>query len=255
MPQTGPILIAHRRNRLADLAAVARGNWVEVDIELHEGEAYLAHDPLPAPPGAMDPPPARLKDYMRAAQEAGIAGFVFDCKREGAAAFVMPHLRSAGIKNYFFLNETEVSADIVRTQNDAHVTALRLWQYRGADELARYIEDTSAPLWVWVDCWARGLTENIARAHLPFTPAQAAKLRGAGARLCICSPELYAHRYGQSYVPGALAAIYRGVLKYRARLEKENIAFDAVCSKFPGLWSGALGALAGANEADLLRAG
>lgn len=237
-----PLLVIHRRNRIEELAGLPRGCWVEIDIEIHEGTPYLIHDPLTAPPAQTNPVPDKLAAYIPAALKAGVAGFIVDCKRENAEQFVKPLLAQNKVTDFYFLNEMEVQADIFQEQNATHQNGIRVWKYRNADDVIRIAEDMkkagqAAPQWVWVDCWQRGLLQDIARAYRPVSGAQAQKLQALGVKLCICSPELYVHRYGADYSADELTVFYQGVLRYRQELEREGVNGDAVCTKFPWLWT------------------
>lgn len=248
-----PILVIHRRNRIEELAGLPRGSWVEIDVEIHEGAAYLMHDPLRDHPSKTKPVPDKMESYVPAALKAGVAGFVVDCKRENAEKFVKPILALNKVTNFFFLNEMEVQADIFQEQNGTHQSGIRVWKYRNADDVIRITEDTkkarqSAPQWVWVDCWQRGLLQDINKAFRPMTGEQAKKLQALAVKLCVCSPELYAHKYGADYSASELTVFYQGVIRYREELAREGIHGDAICTKFPWLWTLDLGLLQKAEK-------
>ena len=61
--------------------------------------------------------------------------------------------------------------------------------------------------WVWVDCFSK----------LPITQENYKILKDNGFKLCLVSPELQ----GQD----------KKIEKYKEYLEKNNIIFDAICSK------------------------
>ena len=68
--------------------------------------------------------------------------------------------------------------------------------------------------WVWVDCFTR----------FPLETADAARLRDAGFKLCLVSPELQGRTD-----PVAIAAM-------RDEVAAKGIRIDAVCTKQPDLW-------------------
>jgi len=234
---SAPILIIHRRNRTMQLNGLPRHCWVEIDIDLLEGVPCLSHDPVTREMSA-----EKLTEFLPRALERGIEGFVFDCKRENAEAAVHPLIEQHKIANYFYLNEMDVQADILMAKDASHRSAARIWQYRGARDVIRYVEDMkkdkqSRPAWAWIDCWQRGLPENMAQAAVPINQADARALQQIGVRLCVCSPELYAHSYDKKYEMAELEKIYSGIVRYRHRLLQTGVHFDAVCTKFPWLWT------------------
>jgi hypothetical protein len=237
MKAAGPIVIIHRRNTVESLASLPNGAWIELDVDLHNGVPVLTHDPLKA-----DDETEPLAKFLPRALRRGAAGFVFDCKRENAGTFIKPLLSEHNITNYFYLNEMEVQADMFMAADRLHRTAARIWQYRGAKDLIRYAETMrsakqNAPGWAWVDCWQRGLADDMTKAFVPLTQTEAHGLRKLEVKLCICSPELYVHDYEKKYKAAELEEIYRGTVNYRKKLLHAGVMPDAVCTKFPWLWT------------------
>jgi len=244
---TSPLIILHRRNRIDQLKDLPAGCWVEVDVDLRDGVACVGHDSMAGQPVLT------LEDYLTHAIKRGVTGFAFDCKREHAEKAVQPLLSAHKIVDYFYLNEIETVADRFLAVSRDHRSAIRVWQYHGAYDVIRYAGDMKAetqsfPGWVWVDCWRRGLIEDIGNAFIPLSQSDAQKLHQLGVKLCICSPELYAHDYDKTYTPDELQAIYRGVVAYRHSLIKNGISFAAVCTKFPWLWIKDIDPLLSAKE-------
>ncbi|MDD3288928.1 MAG: hypothetical protein PHX43_08015 [Alphaproteobacteria bacterium] len=243
------ILAIHRRNRIDQLAGLPTGCWVEIDIEIRDGFAYLSHDPL----SSSDNLPDKLDDFIPAALKNGVAGFIVDCKRENAEKIVDPLLSKLEVKNYFYLNEMEVQADILQSLDAPHQSGIRIWKYRSADDIIIMAEDMkrngqSAPQWIWVDCWQRGLFQDIKRAFIPMSGDQAQELQELGVRLCICSPELYAHKYDVKYTPEEMGAFYNGVVQFRRKLENLEVSGNMICTKFPWLWTANLNLLIDAQN-------
>lgn len=232
-----PLIVVHRRNKIEQLKGLPQGCWIEIDIEIYEGKAYLTHDSI----SSQDALPDRLDEFVPEALKNGVAGFVVDCKRECAEKIVRPILDQQGVKNYFYLNEMEVQADIFQFLDPEHRSGIRVWKYRGAQDIIRMAEEMTAiggafPKWIWLDCWQRGLLDDIMKAYLPMTSQEAQKLQSLGVKLCICSPELYVHKYDTLYDKPTLAGFYRGTLAFRQKLLDEGIEGDSICTKFPRLW-------------------
>lgn len=236
-----PVLVVHRRNRIDQLAILPKGCWIEIDLDIYSGRIYLNHDPLTQAPESLSPEPDLFDAFLPRALEAGVAGFVLDCKRENVEKLARPLLEKHGVSDYFYLNEMEVQADIFISQNAAHRTGVRVWKYRGASDVLRYAADMKAmgqcpPAWVWVDCWQQGLLQDTQNAHLPVNGEDASRLQKLGVRLCVCSPELYVHSYVRDYDVKELELMQAGVAAYRTRLAGEGINPDAICTKFPRWW-------------------
>ena len=237
-----PVIIVHRRNRIDQIKGLSRGVWVELDVDVHEGTVYLTHDPLTVAPSKMKPAPDLFEAFVEKACAQGVAGFVVDCKRENVEKFVLPILQKHSVTDYCFLNEMEVQADIFQSQSPAHKSCMRVWKYGSADDVYNLVKDAKeaggeGPQYVWVDCWQRGLLTDINKAHVPMTGEQAKRLQGLGVKLCICSPELYVHKYDTDYTSAELEGFYNGVTRFRCAIENAGIAADMVCTKFPHLWA------------------
>jgi hypothetical protein len=245
-----PIIIVHRRNRTEQLTNLPAGCWVEVDVDFHDDQPVLSHDPV-GPNGA-----ELLDTFILRAILRGVAGFIFDCKRENIELLIKPLLAAHNVANYFFLNEMEIQGDIFLERESGHRTAVRIWKYHGAAGLIRYAADMKAarqnyPQWAWIDCWQRGLPLDIKKAFVPVSKADVKSLNDAGIKLCLCSPELYAHSYDKTYAKDEMQALYRGVVNYRKTLADGGITIDAVCTKFPKLWSDEFDSLNATSEIEL----
>ena len=88
--------------------------------------------------------------------------------------------------------------------------AVRVSEYESIDTamtLAGKIE------WVWVDCFT----------EFPLSGEDAARLQGAGFRLCLVSPELQGRETAE-------------IAEMRALLAARGIRAEAVCTKAPEFW-------------------
>src|SRR5690606_4799679 len=93
-PQDGAgarvIVVAHRRNALADLDATPAALGVEVDVRATGDRLVVAHDPFEDGPD-LD---AWLDRYRHAL-------LVVNTKEEGLAEHVLPRLAARGIEDFF----------------------------------------------------------------------------------------------------------------------------------------------------------
>ncbi len=234
---TTPLYAVHRRNKISQLDGLPKGCWIEFDVEAIQGEVCLTHDVVAG--GA--PTPDKLLPFFEKALAVGVAGFIIDCKREAIEKMITPILNQLGIKDYFYLNEMEVQADIFMEQDPAHQSGIRIWKYRRAPDVIRYAADRKAanlayPKWIWLDCWELGLLRDIHKALLPMTGDEAHQLQDLGVKICLCSPELYVHKYDTAYTDAEMEAFYNGIRAYKKQLAAEGIAPDLICSKFPQVW-------------------
>lgn len=193
------ILIRHRRNTVAELQATPPEWGVEIDIRSQGPELVLHHDPFVAG--------ERFEDWLEAYRHRLV---ILNVKEEGLEQRVLAALAARGIEEFFFLDQS--FPFLVRTARAGERrAAVRVSEYESIEtalSLAGMIE------WVWVDCFSR----------FPLERSEAERLREAGFRLCLVSPELQGRAD-----PAEIAAM-------RRLLDERGIAVDAVCSKTPDLW-------------------
>ncbi len=195
-------LVAHRRNTRAALAGTPGAYGVEIDIRTTggaEGRLVLHHDPFAAGED--------FRDWLDAYRHGTL---ILNVKEEGLEERVTALLRSRGIENYFFLDQSFPSLLRCARAGERRC-AVRVSEFESIETalaLAGLVD------WVWVDCFTR----------LPLTRDDARRLEHAGFRLCLVSPELQRRR-PETGIP-ALAR----------QLAERGIRPDAVCTKHPELW-------------------
>lgn len=191
-------LISHRRNTLAQLADTPHHLGVEVDIRSDGGRLIIHHDAL-TPGEAFEP-------WLAAYRHGTL---ILNVKEEGLEAPLIALLRRHDIDDYFFLDQS--FPFLVKWAGAGERRcAVRVSEFESIDTaltLAGQID------WVWVDCFT----------HFPLSGGDAARLRDAGFKLCLVSPELQGR--GAEEIP-QLAAL----------LAERGIVADAVCTKWPDLW-------------------
>lgn len=193
------ILVRHRRNTAAELRATPPEWGVEVDIRSQGTELVTHHDPFVAGE-RFD---AWLDDYRHRLA-------ILNVKEEGLEERVLAEMARRGIESFFFLDQS--FPFLIRTARAGERRcAVRVSEYESVEtalSLAGMID------WVWVDCFTR----------FPLDRAGAERLREAGFRLCLVSPELQGRED-----PAEIDAM-------RALVEDLGIRIDAVCSKTPERW-------------------
>jgi len=187
-------LIAHRRNTLAELNATPVEYGVEVDIRSQGDQLIVHHDPFRA---------GESFDAWIAAYRHDV--LILNVKEEGLEDRLIGCMRDRGIDDYFFLDQS--FPFLVKTASKGERRcAVRVSEFEALDtalSLAGQVD------WVWVDCFSR----------FPLDRAGWLRLRDAGFRLCLVSPELVG-RSSESEI-----------LALRRMFASWGVAPDAVCAK------------------------
>ena len=193
-------VIAHRRNLRAELEATPTTFGVEVDIRSCADRLVIHHDPFVTGED--------FDDWITAYRHGTL---ILNVKEEGLEARLLDVMRRHRIDDFFFLDQSFPFL-VKWSRAGERRCAVRVSEYENVDSamtLAGRID------WAWVDCFTR----------FPIDGAEAARLQGAGFRLCLVSPELQG-RAAETEVPAL-----------RALLASQGIAAEAVCTKRPDLWA------------------
>ncbi|AEG02029.1 hypothetical protein [Methylomonas methanica] len=199
MPSASPLIIRHRCNTVADLQSTDRKLGVEIDLRSRNDELILAHDPFVAG--------ERFGDWLTAYRHRFI---ILNVKEEGLEPAVLEMLARHTIEDFFFLDQS-IPFLLKCGLAGERRCAVRVSEYESVETALRFAGLVD---WVWVDTFT----------HLALTGEEAQRLRQAGLKLCLVSPELV----GRSN-PGHIAAI-------RAELAAKHIIIDGVCTKSPDAW-------------------
>lgn len=192
-------LISHRRNTIAELEATPRQFGVEVDIRSQGDALIIHHDPFA---------PGTSFDEWFAAYEHGT--LILNVKEEGLERRLIDRMEAKGLDDFFFLDQSFPFL-VKWSKAGERRCAVRVSEFESVDTaltLAGRID------WVWVDCFT----------HLVLTGAEAARLKAAGFKLCLVSPELHG-RDADVEIP-----------QMASLLAQRGIEADAVCTKRPDLW-------------------
>ncbi len=192
-------LIAHRRNTLAELIATPRQYGVEVDIRSYGDRLIIHHDPFVL---------GESFETWLAAYRHGT--LILNVKEEGLETRLIDLMQSAGIEDYFFLDQSFPFL-IKHSRLGEHRCAVRVSEF---ESIETALTLASKVVWVWVDCFTQ----------FPLSGDDAGKLQEAGFKLCLVSPELQ----------GRDAEIE--IAQLAGLLQKRNIRAEAVCTKRPDLW-------------------
>ena len=192
-------LISHRRNTVSELLATDSKYGIEVDIRSEGDRLIIHHDPFVA---------GESFDVWIDAYRHGT--LILNVKEEGLEARLIALMQSKGIADYFFLDQSFPFL-VKWSKAGEHRCAVRVSEFESIETaliLAGKVD------WVWVDCFTR----------FPLSEHDARRLKDAGFKLCLVSPELQG-RDANVEIP-QLASL----------LKERNIVADAVCTKRPNLW-------------------
>jgi len=193
------LLVAHRRNTIEELRATPHHLGVEVDIRSQGSELVIHHDPFVAG--------TRFVDWFEAYAHGLL---ILNVKEEGLEDALLALMKTRGKEDFFFLDQS--FPFLVKTAKRGEKRcAVRVSEFESVDTaltLAGLVD------WVWVDCFSK----------FPLSSADGERLREAGFRLCLVSPELQG-RHGRDEIDAM-----------REIIRSRGIMIDAVCTKVPELW-------------------
>ena len=192
-------LISHRLNTIAELRATDQKYGVEVDIRSEGGELIMHHDPFVAGES--------FYEWVEAYRHGTL---ILNVKEEGLEARLIALMALKGIEDYFFLDQS--FPFLVKWSNAGeHRCAVRVSEFESIETALTLAGKVD---WVWVDCFTQ----------FALSADDAQRLRSAGFKLCLVSPELQG-RDAETEIT-ALASLLR----------LRNIESDAICTKRPDLW-------------------
>ena len=194
-------IIAHRRNTIVDLKQTPTGYGVEVDIRSQGDRLIIHHDPFELGESFDD----WIAEYRHGT-------LILNVKEEGLESRLIEIMRARCIEDYFFLDQS--FPFLMKWANSGERRcAVRVSEFESIEtaiSLAGKVE------WVWVDCFT----------HFPLSQHDGERLKKAGFKICLVSPELQGRDAMAEIPPLAMD------------LNKRGISADAVCTKRPDLWEG-----------------
>ncbi len=193
------IIIRHRRNLSNELKETPIEFGIEMDIRSQGDDLIVHHDAF-----------AEGEFFEEWLDSYRHRVLILNVKEEGLEDRVLALMRQFEIEDYFFLDQS--FPFMVRTANRGESRcAVRISEYESIETVMSLAGKVD---WVWIDCFT----------HFALTGAEAARMKAAGFKLCLGSPELHGHSASEQ-IP-----VVRGLLA------REGIVLDAVCTKEPTLW-------------------
>jgi hypothetical protein len=203
------LIINHRVNSIRQLNSIPFDHGVEIDIRYHNNDLIIDHDPFEH----HNNNPELLKNFLEHWKHSG--PLILNLKTEGIEEKCMSVMEFCKIKNWFFLDMSMpflVRYSLMTKDEGSNILprnlAVRFSEYEPIEYALSFSGKAS---WVWVDCFN----------YLPLDMENYKKLKNAGFKICIVSPELQNH-------PSHKISDFSNQVK--------NMEIDAVCTKSPELW-------------------
>lgn len=184
--------IAHRVNSLAELRKLPTRFGVEVDLRDTGDRLIMEHDPF-----------SDGEDFEEYAKEYRHGTMILNIKSERIEHRALKIVQQYDIKEYFLLDSTFPMIYSLSNEGEYNIAA----RYSEIEPIENALALSKRCKWIWVDCFS----------ILPITKAIESRLRKAGFKLCLVSPELQGR---QEDIP-----------TYKSFFQREGISFDAICTK------------------------
>lgn len=186
------IFVAHRINTVEELKKIPQHFGVEIDLRDKNERIILQHDPF-----------KDGEDFEMYLKNYDHALLILNIKSERIEFKVLELLQKYNIKNYFFLDSSFPMIYTLSQLGEKNI-AVRFSEFEGLDTILK-VKDRVR--WVWIDCFSR----------LPIDRLSFSKLKLAGLKICLVSPELQGRD--------------SDIEIYASGLKKEGFVFDAICTK------------------------
>jgi len=188
--------IAHRVNTIKELLNTPTEYGVEIDLRDYQDKIILQHDPFKDGECFEE----YLKNYNHGTM-------ILNIKSEGIEPAVLKLIKKYNVRDYFFLDCSFPMINFLSSKGEKNI-ALRFSEFEGLDTIRLMSLRVD---WVWIDCFSK----------LPITPENYKILKNLNYKLCLVSPELQNQN--------------SKLEKYKMYFKKENIKFDAICTKLEKL--------------------
>lgn len=186
------IYIAHRINTIDELKKIPYEYGIEIDVRDFNGRLVLQHDPFISGDD--------FEEYLSCYKHNTL---ILNIKSERIEHTILELLEKYTIKKYFFLDSSFPMIYTLTNAGEKNI-AIRFSEFEGLDTV---LSMAGKVTWVWVDCFT----------SLPINVANYKLLKDNHFQLCLVSPELQ----GQP----------EKIKPYKKYIEKNNIQFDAICTK------------------------
>ena len=184
--------IAHRINTVEELKVLPTEYGVELDLRDSGNNLILQHDPFKGGES--------FNDYLKHYQHGTM---ILNIKSERIEHRVLDLLKEHNITDYFFLDSSFPMIYLLSNEGERQ-SAIRYSEFEGLDTILNMSKKVD---WVWVDCFSK----------LPINKDSYLRLKKAGYKLCLVSPELQGRN--------------EDIEDYHNFITRNEIIFDAICTK------------------------
>lgn len=192
-------LISHRRNTVSELINTPAKYGVEVDIRSCGEQLIIHHDPCVTGES--------FEEWIAVYKHGTL---ILNVKEEGLESRLISLMQAHGIEDYFFLDQSFPFL-VKWAKAGERRCAVRVSEFESVDSALTLAGKVD---WVWVDCFT----------HFPLSALDGQRLKDAGFKLCMVSPELQGRNADVEIPQLARLLVERGIVA------------DAVCTKRPDLW-------------------
>ena len=192
-------IIVHRRNTVDQLNETSASYGVEVDIRSQGDALTIHHDPYVHGES--------FDDWISAYRHRTL---ILNVKEEGLEERLLKLMAEREISDFFFLDQS-IPFLIKTARAGESRCAVRVSEYETVESALTLAGKVD---WVWVDCFTR----------FPLDATSAGRLKDAGFKLCVVSPELQGRDTSE-------------IADMRQLFDRHGFFADAVCTKAPPLWS------------------
>ena len=191
------IIIKHRVNNSKELDRVSQDFGVEIDLRSNSKGIYLHHDPF-----------KKGERFENCIKKFNHKLIVLNVKEEGLEDKILKILRKNNIRNFFFHDQT--FSTMLKNMKKTKVS-VRFSEYEGLKKIKELFKKIK---WLWLDNFNE---IKLDKSFYNF-------LKNMNVKICIVSPELVNKKRLSE------------IKKITTFSKKNNIKFDAVCTKRPNNW-------------------
>lgn len=190
--------IAHRINKVEELMDIPEEYGIEIDLRPYQDKLILEHDPFVK--GDL------FEDWIKEFKHQTL---ILNIKSERIEFKVLELLKKYRIEDYFFLDCSFPMINLLSGKGEKNI-ALRFSEFEGIYTLRKM---SNKVRWVWVDCFN----------NLPIDSKIYFEIQELNYKLCLVSPELQGRP--------------QDIPLYAKQIKRENIEFDAICTKIHNIES------------------
>tara|TARA_B100000575_G_scaffold10020_1_gene7378 strand:- start:3357 stop:3947 length:591 start_codon:yes stop_codon:yes gene_type:complete len=194
------IKIAHRINKISQIKKTPTEYGLEIDIRTYQNNLVLHHDPFKKG--------ISFKKWLNYYKHNFL---ILNVKEEGLEEKILKIINRKKIKNFFFLDQS-IPFLIKTMKTGERRCAIRLSEYESIYTVLNFKNKIK---WIWVDCFTK----------LPLNFNEYKILKNCNFKLCLVSPELQ----GINDI--------KKINKFIDKIKFSKMKFDAVCTKYPTMWS------------------